>query len=1034
MIKMYSFEANNIGEDIKWTTDDIEKCVIRIGYNFMFDTYCKYKNINLVDGVLVDGIIKVMLSSEFDKAMSQCLDGITINGQKYIAMFATPAMMKQENRKTVGKCEMYFIKKEEVDFISFFENLISLGKLPAISTDESSKKVAINKDILARISLTTSTSHKVKVVPRICIVDNPSYSYLANYTSVDSEMQLHDHEAGTLDEKHYKHDAFDGCGLMSPAFADRVQEELKLHYPISWMCIRQYQGLATKGLVMKTDYVEFFREYADTYIIKDIYEVEHDIREVDMILNTSMCKWSDKFKNLDEVNQLINEIDEYYRGDLQYLYVTKLNKKEPKKYTLSNYQLMSNLALKPSEYKEIAQFTEDIYKSVINKDLDAIKLMLGDVSEDLEDEGEELTETTIDDLEDGEEEPLDINCSTKVHALLNLNQDFRKLYIVDSTIRKLITRKVLNLASGKMYLKGNYKAGCPDAIAYMTWLITGELTGDCTLKANEFFIPKNANKKLVASRNPLNTFSEVQQIETITNEVYEKYLGELSEDSFIVNVQDDFLMKCSGADLDGDIFYIVEDDRIYNAVIKPENGYNFINLEDGKKKELPYTLYNRFYATLAASGNLIGSLSNMGMKVADIALENGYYRTDNKEIYYYKEIADLVKDADKKSGNKRKTYEVINALLATGVLVKMEDHLSDKEYRDYIAQGFYEFKALSYYATRLQMMAIDAPKLLAFPTDEDKNKLDSKLGKYKPKFMQYLKTKVGQRKVTKYDVCNTNTAINNYAMHVATSVVPLIFKNTNDNSYILHNAINMDIDHIDKDLYAEIEIKLSEFYDVIEKSRKHIATTYIDEEKLKAYSMFEMYAIEKAEKIINEHRESSNYILKVLATGERHNANGGLTNGYTSRFIVKYFFDVVHEYLKDRPEANSYKFLKCKEEVADIVHLGEHYKRVFAKVDGKSIVSVKNSELSTLANRAGEIVESRVGLLDLDKIMTMINREIEVVVEGDNVKLENMAFFYPDNKDIDKFTKIKEVKTFRLIALAPNKNGKSANVKLLIVK
>ena len=72
-----------------------------------------------------------------------------------------------------------------------------------------------------------------------------------------------------------------------------------------------------------------------------------------------------------------------------------------KKYTEANYQILSNLNLTPKELDELSKETEDIYDSVINGDIDAIRIMLGDVARE------------------NEEQDL-LSASTKLHKLLQL--------------------------------------------------------------------------------------------------------------------------------------------------------------------------------------------------------------------------------------------------------------------------------------------------------------------------------------------------------------------------------------------------------------------------------------------------------------------------------------------------------------------------------------------------------------------------------------------------------------------------------------
>lgn len=1026
MFRIYNFTANEIGEKVIFTEEQLKEREIRLAYNFLFDTYCKYKKIEFKNDILIEGIIKVMLDENYFTALGQCMKGIIVNKKKYRPFISTPAMMKKEDRKTGGKCEMYFIQEEDKSFRRNFEELISLKRITPIvkssEVDENTPTVAINKDILARVSLTTSSSYKVKLKPRICIVDNPTYTYLADYVSVDDKMQLHEHKAGTLDSRYYEHEAFDGCGLMTPSFADAIAKELEMDYKLDWCGIRLYNGTATKGLLTRIDFVEYFREYANTYTIKDIYGNNHDVREIDCIINCSMAKWAKNFKSMEDLQANMDKIPPFYKDDMEYIYITKTNKREPRLYTLSNYQLMSNLALKFNDYKEMGKLTEEIYQKVCDKDLETIKFLLGDIVKNGVGE---------------DDEDIDINMSTKAHALLNLDSDFLKLGVVDNAIRKMIISKVNTLATGKMYLKGHYKVACADPIAQLNYLINGQLHNEYSLKEREYFIPHNANKKLVISRNPLNSFSEVQKIETTTNEVYEKYLGELTEEILVFNQVDDTAMLCSGEDFDTDVNFVVDNEIIYNAVIEPENNTHFINLEDDKdaSKKLPYTLSNRWIATLLASGNLIGSLSNMGMKINAQASEKGYINVISGEEVMYMDI----KEALEKKGVNKETWKFIQEKIEEGKLIEVEDYYTQEEFKEYISKKFYEKKNLSYFTTRLQMKAIDAPKTLNFPSKDDYAELQEMLPQRKPKFMQFVKVKAGQDKLTKDDVLNTNTALNNYASYIARNLMPKVYEKGKDNVAILHNAINVDVENIDIDLFEEVEQQIREFYEFRETKRSDISKRFEGDkgEKSRHYNMLEVALSDYAEAIVQKF--DPNYILKVLAKGRRINKEGNATTGYPSSIIVKYFFTIVFDYLKATHCAEGWKFEECSIEESQFEMLGKHCKKVAANLNRKDVVKMERQNKVNVARKTGDLIDSRIGLtVDVDSIPERLFVKVTEYKGKENVVLVNnkenqVAYFYPDKRDVDTFTKIKDVTEFKLVDINESKNGRSANVQLLIV-
>ena len=79
----------------------------------------------------------------------------------------------------------------------------------------------------------------------------------------------------------------DGYGLMLPSLAQRWSDELNLGYVASGMNTR---FSFEKGMVFTFDFVDFAEKVAHNYIVKDAWGNDVDIRNVELILTTSMLK------------------------------------------------------------------------------------------------------------------------------------------------------------------------------------------------------------------------------------------------------------------------------------------------------------------------------------------------------------------------------------------------------------------------------------------------------------------------------------------------------------------------------------------------------------------------------------------------------------------------------------------------------------------------------------------------------------------------------------------------------------------------
>ena len=92
----------------------------------------------------------------------------------------------------------------------------------------------------------------------------------------------------------------DGYGLMLPSLARRWSEELELDYLVSGVNTRFSWE---KGMVFTFDFLDFAENIAGTYIVKDAWGNDVDVRNVELILTTSMLKLWDAYDSCDDYVQ-----------------------------------------------------------------------------------------------------------------------------------------------------------------------------------------------------------------------------------------------------------------------------------------------------------------------------------------------------------------------------------------------------------------------------------------------------------------------------------------------------------------------------------------------------------------------------------------------------------------------------------------------------------------------------------------------------------------------------------------------------------
>lgn len=445
-LEMYTIYSIASGDLLKteWTEGELLDREINLQANNLIRKYLRFKNLEEKDQFL-ENIIKVALphnkkDKEIETPLEMLKNGIVFRGKKFIPLVSSPSMMKKEGQdfyKEDFKCEYFFIAEEDKKFIKTFEAITSAYKL--IEKQETKEEISLNKDVISRLALSTSSSYSINYKPNIVILPTTTYNYTANYCYFESE----NYSELKYAEIEKKHEFQDGCGLMSPKMARIIQQQLKVDYPIDFAIIRQ-DPLAIKGLVVKVDFNRYFQEVyrqniqgifekrEDGFYTLDFWGEMVNISKADLIINTNMAKWAKWWKQDVPINiqaeidkELSKERYDKYRDLLLNLYVTKINKRQPKEYSLTNYQLISNLALTPKELEELSKETYEMYKRVLSMDINYVRLFLRDIA-----------------TEDNEE----LGSMDKIHYLLQSKKEALTIPSVRQQIVRMVRKKINLLA------------------------------------------------------------------------------------------------------------------------------------------------------------------------------------------------------------------------------------------------------------------------------------------------------------------------------------------------------------------------------------------------------------------------------------------------------------------------------------------------------------------------------------------------------------------------------------------------------------
>lgn len=396
---------------------------------------------------------------------------------------------------------------------------------------------------------------------------------------------------------------FDGCGIHHPAITEEVKMILaSADDPTTIL----WRGPYLKGLTAEVDYPSFFAERG-IRSVKDIWGVEHDVTpdaEPMIILSKSMFKG---FKYYSK-NGDASDWDYYWEQFVKYghcLGVAKWNFNEDTEpvYTRCNYQVLQTLNLPYDQFADLATTSVEWAEKIVDGDPLYSMCFLG------------LTADRYDAL----------NNYTK--SILK-NPIMLKQHEVRSYMVGLIQKYLDEMCAGKIWIKSCFKFLLPDLIAFMEAAAGVQVNG--ILDSDQFYcITKDGpltGDKLI-TRNPHICDSENVILCGVNNRVTQKYLSHLSN-TCIINAKSIVPQRLNGADFDGDLVLVFNDDRLMNGVDK--NAIPVIDVDD-KVTTTPeeFTPETRLKVTLRTMKNLIGEYSNYAT-----AFRNKCGRTEEQRQKY----------------------------------------------------------------------------------------------------------------------------------------------------------------------------------------------------------------------------------------------------------------------------------------------------------------------------------------------------------------------------------------------------------------
>lgn len=505
--------------------------------------------------------------------------GFRINGVPYVRLLATSGGVK---KSTVVYCS------ERVH-----------GQLyKQLNAERNPEKKFVPAKLEAYISLACSASYPVSVPRGVLVVGDVETTFKDSVIEIDGQLGGRP-SLKEIDDYEVKLSACDGLGLMMPSLAEQWGKECEEDYLMAGCCLRQ---AFTKGMVFTFDFQQFAEEVAKNYIVKDVWGEEHDIRNIELVLTTSMLKLWDSYESVNDwLDKSLNNGHTFA--------ITKITPEKLDEEQTLNYQFIQSLDLSEEDIKELCEPFLETVEGVMNKDYRKSLLYL---------RGVDLKEKTV------LRPPFDYTTAMMLDESM-LNDPY-----VYSKIKHNIKNRIDRAKMGVLPVRGNFSIISGDPYLLCEYIFG--MTPKGLLKAGEFysaFWNEKGVDKTVAMRAPMTSHNNIQICKMVNNEEVNKWYKYMNT-VYILNAWDTTCAKLNGADMDGDTFFTTDNPVILRNVYPTKA---IMCVQSSSTKCIP-TEKDFIVANKRSFGNLVGTITNYATSMYTVITNFEKGSQEEQELTY----------------------------------------------------------------------------------------------------------------------------------------------------------------------------------------------------------------------------------------------------------------------------------------------------------------------------------------------------------------------------------------------------------------
>ena len=414
--------------------------------------------------------------------------------------------------------------------------------------------------------------------PRIIVIDDVETSFEAVIREVKDTGYKDNPDWPSVTEdikKTIKINTCDGMGFITPKMSAEWAEFLNEgSEPLSGYNVR---CAFLKGMVFTIDFHKFAEEVAGTYIVKDAWGDERDVRDADVILTVSMLKLWNSYAGCDD----------YLRNCRENGYEFCIAKSAPhelRNVHTTNYQYLQDFKFSDEQIDELIKPTVTKIKECLG--LDWRKLILYMC-------GTGLDEKSV------------IHMDPMCKAIM-ANPELIKDPYVRSKVSRMIQKRINSAKIGVLDVEGDYAIiGC-DPYALLQNMFGMNVTG--LLKSGEcyhkFWSDKGVSE-VIAFRAPMTSHENVCKLKVVNNEELQKWFKYITT-CCMLNGWDTTAIRCNGADYDADTFFTTNNKVLLDSF---EYKTTLMCLQDSVPKKVP-TEDDYIKSDINGFGDSIGSVTN----------------------------------------------------------------------------------------------------------------------------------------------------------------------------------------------------------------------------------------------------------------------------------------------------------------------------------------------------------------------------------------------------------------------------------------